>query len=488
MNSLLIQPFSEDNGGFTEIGLSNITMVDGYSTIVHNINLSEIQEIINHIEFSIQQTKINKQFLQTQLNKVILRFHTLKLNRRKRGLANILGSGLKWIAGTMDDEDRQTLQDHLQVIDNNNHNIIENTNRQINITNHFNKSIKDLKNTIESDRNIILEKINSIDKDNYDLFAHIFYLDLVLKIKTLDEQIEHIQDNIIAANHNLNILTPEEITDLNIDFNKLQKVQLIVAKYRNEHIIFFIKIPLNVITVPRSLILPIRNKDGFELDIEMQQIVVINNTVYNYNDEYNVRSLRKSNLCIFKNKQKCYKIVNNREKILEIEPGMVLLKTVNNAMLKSSCDSRTLILNGSQLLTFNDCAINVNGNNYENKQSEYKTNFALLPEIDLNNTETTISLDQIAVSEIKNIEAIEELKYHKTIHSNSIIGDYFFTACITIVCIIFVIVTYKKYQKSLKKIQENFQTKEGGVMSNSSMNPNESIELHKPNLKVDYQK
>lgn len=492
MNNLLIQPINEGNSGYTEIKLDNVTMVEAYTTIVHTIYLSEIQEIISHIENSIQQSNINKQVLQAQLNRVIIKFRTLQLNRGKRGLANVLGSGLKWMAGTMDEEDRETIQNHLQIIDNNNHNIIETANKQIKITNHFNETLTNLKHTIESDRDIILAKINSIDKNNLDIFSHIFYLDLVLKIKTLDEQIEHIQDNIIAANHNLmtnNILTPEEINDLNIDFNKLQQIQLTVAKYRNEQIVFFIKIPLNIITVPKSLIMPIKNKEGFELDIRIQEIVIINNTVYNYNNEQNISNLKKSNLCIFSNKQKCYKILNNKEEILEVEQGMVLLKNVNGAKVESNCDSRKLVLSGNQLLTFNDCKIKIDGNIYENKQKEYKTSFALSPNLNLNNMETTISLDQIAINEVENIKTIEELKYHKAIHFNSIIGNYFLTICIAIVCLTFIIIIYKKYKKSLTKIQENFQSKEGGVKSNGTLNSTDSIELENPipSIRINYQ-
>ena len=62
-----------------------------------------------------------------------------------------------------------------------------------------------------------------------------------------------------------------------------------------------------------------------------------------------------------------------------------------------------------------------------------------------------ISLDQIAISEVENIEAIEELKYHKTIHFNSLIGNYFLTVCITSIFLTFIIIIYRIYKTLFKE-------------------------------------
>lgn len=56
-------------------------------------------------------------------------------------MVSIVGSGLKWLYGTLDDEDKKDIEYHFPVVDENNHDLINNKNQQIKININFNTAI-----------------------------------------------------------------------------------------------------------------------------------------------------------------------------------------------------------------------------------------------------------------------------------------------------------------------------------------------------------
>lgn len=146
-----MQPVNGNNNGHVEIKLKELNLIVDYTTILHVIGLTEIGQAIDNIEFNTEQFDAidSKDFLLLELNKVKTEFHTIQIHRVKRGLA---GSDLKWIADTMDDEDRSRKRKPLQIINQNNHNIIESLNKNILINNYFNETMNKLTKAIETDR------------------------------------------------------------------------------------------------------------------------------------------------------------------------------------------------------------------------------------------------------------------------------------------------------------------------------------------------
>lgn len=490
MGILTIQPINNDNNGYVEIKLDEVQLITKYTIILHIIDLKEIKNAIENIETSIEQMEMlsNKQFLQSELNRAKIKFYTIQVHRTKRGLANIIGTGLKWIAGTMDDEDRSNIENHLQYIDQNNHNLIEGFNQNILINNHFNETIKILKNTIEDDRSKFSDKFNSIAKDNDKVLSQTMYVDTLLKIKILSDQIEHIQNNIMAANQNImisNMFTMQEIESLDIDFFKLQSTKLIVAKYKENQILFILKVPKETVISKRSYITPIKDKNHFEIDFKAQQIVYYNNFPYQYSKTNDVNLLKKSNLCMF-NSNICTKIKNTREEIIEIEPGLICAKNLNNAKLLSNCDDRNITLMNDHLITFSNCEIQINELTLKNYDRSFKDHFIKTPDIPVNKSITTLTFDEIVTKELDNIKQIKELKNHKTIHYSFIISNTTIILLLIIIIIITVICIYKKFSKIKTKIQENFPSREGGVTSVQTPTQTNTITT-KPPLQINFQ-
>lgn len=487
---LTIQPINNNNNGYVEIKLDDIQLIANYTIILHIIDVKDIKTAIDNIETSIEQMEMlpNKKFLQSELNKAKLKFYTIQVHRTKRGLANIVGTGLKWIAGTMDDEDRSSIENHLQNIDQNNHNLIEGFNQNILINNHFNETIKILKNTIEDDRLKVLDRLNTIDKDNDKTLSQTMYVDTLLKIKILSDQIEHIQNNIMAAKQNMmisNMFTIQEIESLDIDFFKLQFTKLTVANYKENQILFILKVPKETVISKRSYITPIKDKNNLEIDFKAQQIIYYNNSPYQYSEVNDINLLKKSNLCMFNNNL-CSKIKNTQEEIIEIEPGLICAKNLNNAKLLSNCDDRNITLLNDHLITFSNCEIQINELTLKNYDRSFKDHFIKTPDIPLNKSITTLTFDEIVLKEFDNIKQIKELKNHKTIHYSFIISNTTIILLLIIVIIIAVICIYKKFSKIKTKIQENFLSREGGVTSIQTPTQTNTITTTSP-LQINFQ-
>lgn len=113
----------KDNVGFTIIKLDDVKIVTETDIILHIINPIELIEIINSISANIKNLDIqNKDLLLTELQGLTNKVQTIipRDQRFKRGLINIVGSASKWLFGTMDEEDRQKIEEKLNILELNN--------------------------------------------------------------------------------------------------------------------------------------------------------------------------------------------------------------------------------------------------------------------------------------------------------------------------------------------------------------------------------
>ncbi|XP_049317718.1 uncharacterized protein LOC125780131 [Bactrocera dorsalis] len=146
-----------NNNGYIPIKTDELRVIDHYDKILHFVNLTAYDEttflISRNIEALTAITFEDKQLLDTlHKNFILLRAKIDNLHphlKTKRGLVNILGKGLRFIAGTMDSEDEEQVNDALSKIHQNNQ-IMENNignltyfnnilaNQISNITSHIN--------------------------------------------------------------------------------------------------------------------------------------------------------------------------------------------------------------------------------------------------------------------------------------------------------------------------------------------------------------
>lgn len=115
---------------------------------------------INHKAIGSNTIKTNIEEADLQLNTIKSKAQTLIPHRQRRGLVNFFDTSQKWLFTSINDNDWLEIEEHLNVIELNNHKAIKNFIKQINST-HFNETFSKLKSIIEKDCNTITSKLNN---------------------------------------------------------------------------------------------------------------------------------------------------------------------------------------------------------------------------------------------------------------------------------------------------------------------------------------
>lgn len=464
--TLILEEIKSESG-YAEIKIEEVKIVKNYDTILHIVNPIEIINILDNLENNIELSNLQDKAipLNFQVKSIRNKIQTLIPHRKKRGLINLVGTVSKWLFGTMDNDDKLEIEQHLNIIDANNHNTINGINNQIKINQNFNETFTKLKQIIEKDRSIISQQVNNIQDYDKTLHNQIIYLDLALKLKILEDNVEHIQDNIASSRIGIvhsNILTNEEITEYKVDPEKLQNIKLGTVIDKNENIIFAIKIPRETINVLKTLLIPISDKHNRESMFNPQELVRYQNQTYEYIKNKDFKNLRPCNNCVIK--KNCLKIFNNVSEVIELSDGIVLAKNQYQTNFTSNCDERTFLMEGNYLINFHNCSIKIGSYISDNNQREFKQSF-VIPNYfqNIKNQNEKLIFDDIILKQIKNIDKIEEIgNQHKT---HYIYGSIFI---VIFVLIIIFAIKFTCKQKRLKiqinnKTQESPRLEEGGV-------------------------
>lgn len=461
---LQVHRINEENG-YVKIRLKQVEIADNTDTILHIIDPTEIEMILTNLESNVAHLRIeDKETLSTEISLIRSKLKTIRnpgTTRQKRGLVNIIGRGLNFLFGTMDDKDKEEIQHHLQNIEENNQGAIYNLNKQIKINEHFNQTLTDLKVLIENDRDKILEAINTTNKSLQELNYKIMFLDQETKLRYLENKIDQILDNIMATRNKIvhpSMLTLNELETYKVDFHKLKLLKAGVMEYKKQFLIFAIKIPKNYILTELQLIKPITNSECLEINEPEELIVEISNKTFQYKEETLLKDLRLSQHCIFR--KTCNLIYNNITTIEEIDSETILVKNIYNETILHNCDKRMINLTGNYLINFNNCSLSIKNNKFYNKKMSFlekyyypskETNITFVKPIDFN---------KIIIGNIDNISEIQELKYHK----NMMYGTSISTIVLLIGIISYIMWKNKREQINIINMKpETSDSKRGGV-------------------------
>lgn len=462
----------ETNAGYTEIKLGKAEVVINYNIILHIVNPAEIKNIIDQLEtnlLKIELDPIKKSTLQHEIRALKTKLKVLVPHRYERGLFNFIGTIHKWLYGTMDNQDREEIESHLSIIDTNNHNIINNVNQQVRINTNFNQTFIKLKEIIEKDRVAIASNLNHIGSDNRRIYIQVTYIDFVLKLKILSDNIEHIQENIASSRLGIlhsNILTSEEIEEYKIDLQKFRNIKLGTVVDNLDNLIFVIMVPKDIILADKSIIVPMTSDKHEEIILDNTEIIRYNNKTYSYTENKDLKNQKIYNSCLIT--KNCMKTFNNVSQIIELDRGIVIAKNLNQANLSSDCDERRITLNGNYLLSLHNCSIKINNHVIYNKEKEFKQSFIIPNQLEnLENLNKKLTFDDIILQQIENTKQIDELKFQK--HSHFIYSGTI-TVTLLLIVIIIGIYMYKTKKEKIKinnvfKTQESSEAKEGEVTS-----------------------
>lgn len=180
----------------------------GTIKIIHPVNLTNIENVIDSINKHIKPNLDNKLGLHSivnekvkQLNYNFLQIKPTKITRSKRW--ETLGTAWKWLAGNPDAED-------LRIINKTLNELIDANNEQYKINEHINTRITTLTTTIN-------QLIKSTTDTNMIIADELDIISTIINIDTMNHILEDIQDAIIRTRISLpsnRILTLKEIMNI----------------------------------------------------------------------------------------------------------------------------------------------------------------------------------------------------------------------------------------------------------------------------------
>lgn len=241
----------DTEAGYVIVESQPVTLIQGYSKLIHVIHLKDIEDTINKVKISVSSSmKIKHGWMILNLQKDIEELeHSLLTigkheNRGRRALIDVGGRIIKWVFGNLNDEDKQEIDNHFRNIDINQHNIINNLNKQITINDDIRKYMLNVKLILESHK-VLFNGTHNIELENK--LELIKYNHLTLLISKIKDKIERIQDNIMSSKHqimNRFFLTTKEIDFFRIDSDKLRYVKCSLGKLSKDVILFVVSIPI----------------------------------------------------------------------------------------------------------------------------------------------------------------------------------------------------------------------------------------------------
>lgn len=473
--------------GFVMIKDQEIKIIQNYNKILHVINLDSWINNLEIIKSNIDQLNYKNQYqtmihsfnsLQEEINNVVP--HN---NRNKRGLINIIGSGLKYLTGVMDSNDEEIIKRNLDLNNKNIHNVIKNINDQVEINENFNENINNITKHINYEQTNIKNQLNiltnSINKNTIqiDQMQHVFQIQY--DIQLLKDQVKMVKQNILLSKIGVlgsDILTTKEIKKYNITIEKIQNIKDSVILYNN-NIVFVLMIPnYTEQKYFRILVEPIPNRNNLEIYLPNKTFITNNNNLY---EDTKTIILKKNliivdNSCnILKNYMNCTYRENQSVEIKQITNNIIITKNIPKTKIIHNCSRFEVYLQGNDLMKFENCVIRINEIIYENYVIEDNFVIPNFNNITIKNIVKTITMEELKLQQINNTKIIEEIHLKNTKHE-IVTTCLIFVIVIKVIIIMFVIIFLKKKKSNKTKIEcikiENLNSaeqnpKEGGVKS-----------------------
>lgn len=444
--------------GYVKIKLNKVDIVKDFAHIAHRINITKIEEVLNFVEINILKLKeVNfPTDIFSEIETIKSEIKSVTNHRQKRSLFDIGGNVLKFLFGTMDESDRKNIEEMLTINKENNHELIINVNKQIEINNKFRKTL----NAIETEFNEMLKNnFVNVKKESVTYVHRLIILEIREKLNKIKQAIEKIQNNILSSKLNVmvgSMLNTEEINRFKIDFNKLKNIKISTALFKDE-IIFVISIPNNILKLNKYFVTNLPNSKQEMINIKDNYVIMYENKEYKYEDK-ELRNLKYYKNCLYYTN--CTKIINKESNnVIELEQGKLLIKN-GNIEIKTNCNEKTKMkIRNNVLINYENCKINIENKTYINlinveERSTYLDNMELYT-----NLANISEYKEIKLEEIENIDYIHEKFYD--IQRHSYISYFMQTFIILSIITLVIFICKNKLHNICSRSSNNF--KEGGV-------------------------
>lgn len=464
-----------NNNGYVPIKTGEFRPIEYYSKILHILNLTEYERTLDIITENINALRMttfnNKPLLDTiDKNFELLQVKVDNLHPRlksKRGLANIIGKGLKLIAGTMDSDDELEIEDKLKSLNDRQINLTGklNTFTQVNnflslqiqnITNHINRQQYKIGKYLDDFKNILQNKIATLE-DEFTYMTQIYQInnDILL----FKDHIDDIGQIIFSSKLGIipsNILTKTEL-DLITDFDSYKDIKVSVA-FHNESLVIILQIPhLSENYFSRIQFEPIPNMLNKSIILDTNEVLVdLNNNIFENNvknklmkNMIKVNNECLKNILLFEEANCPMEFLKDTE-IIEIIPGVLIFKNFLSN-ITHNCNKMKLKQTGNFIIKFENCQIDALNKTYMNVNIKIYDKI-ILPNILTKVKETehftlnNIKLESLFMEQIKYKNNLDQIIYHNnkfTIISNSI--DVIIVICIITICVMLISKSKQKF-------------------------------------------
>lgn len=471
-----------DNNGYIPIKLRDVEIIDNYAKIIHVINITQYLETAKILEENIH--KLTKTYTnvtpllksiskgmdlcKTKIQNLIPRF------RQKRGLINAIGKGLKYVAGTMDNDDEEKILNKIQTLEKSNgRTIIEldeltylSTSISVkikNITDHINNEQKTVQTYINNFKTKLVNSIIDLE-DETTFLENIFQInnDLNLLIDHVNE-IGHVIFNTKLGVIPSDILTTEEFNYINKTESYLHaKVAL---TYRENLVILTLNIPRFLDeTFAEVLFESLPDKQNKTLILNGNTVLIHKNDVYKPNTLEYKKLERVNDHCvtnIVRNLEpNCSLSRTKNQEEKEIYPGLLVFKNYKERIVTNCKTPHEFENLKTYLIKFENCIIKTKLRTYENYKINIKDMF-IIEKFILKITENNISLSDINIKELHFNETVK-LVNHK-IFKNSLINTGSNIGIFAIIVSIIIII-YIRTNRQTYIISSEPHSNDGGVI------------------------
>lgn len=448
----------DSRDGFTELHTGTTLLVSRYDYIIHMIDLEDVEMIVEQFRHNLNiiGQSPHQIIAKSQLEEMEDAVHTLLPRRKPRGLVNAGGALMRFVFGTMDEDDRQNVEEHQRILTENNHQLIEGLNQQILINDGFNRSLHTLRAAILTDRQEIEGRLNNVNEMNKRLVKENLAILQLSKINILKRRLEGLQQTVASARLGIflpSLLTKAEIEKFEIDVEKLKDIRIGIVTSQRRAISLLIKIPAEKISGKISMIVPVPNKEKLQIDEDIETMFRAGDQALTYLKGKAFFELRKTRNCIIR--QPCRMIRNARQDIIQMDDSKIVAINMKSTRMKSTCDGRTFNLTGHYYIQFNNCTILLGATTLKNSITRYEHSFAVPPKEVKPNTVKPIIFEDLALSQESNLKKIEELHFHKVVVTT--MGSI--TLTVLVILVITVVILCKRQGKVQVKITENKITK-----------------------------
>lgn len=393
--------------------------------------------------------------LKTKFNQLKLTLSNLyPIERRKRGLFNFIGSGIKFITGNLDEEDAKKIFEEIETLKQNNQILLKQNNDQVdvnqvliqkfnNLTDLINDHQKKVKDVFELRLKAKINGIVNTVEINHNIYHLIFYIDIlqthldVIGEALLTSKAGFIPKNILETKEidlAYKILNSQHVNV--ISYEEIYEYCSLKALYNNSQIIFIIQIPhflkqeftfILLEPIPtsgyKSIIPPNRYAlyGGEETYFSKEKCTSINgNFICNLEELINITGHPCYSPILRGNQGNCSYTHQAQSEIKQLYNQHLILKNFTVKTFENTCNYKKELATSTILIKFNNCSIIINGLYFKDESVKFIENWHILPlhNIKIKETELIDPINLMALSKlhVKNREKIDLISTTHKIH------------------------------------------------------------------------